>query len=504
MRIAVVGAGISGVAAARVLSHFGHDVVVYERSASLGGVWAVAYPEVRLQNTAEHYRLSDFPWPFEPDLHPTREQILRYITAVIEGFGLDVRTRHEVLAMHEEPDGWRLELRSVDGEHDERFDHVVLAIGQYTGAPQPIDLEGRERFAGRILVDREIHDLDVLADKRVAVVGFGKTAVDLATLAAARGSQVHHVFREPRWLIPRVLLGIHGANILFSRMSTAMIPAWVQPTAAERFLHTRMRPLVAGFWAMVATLVRMQSGLHGWHLDAGARRRMQLLVPQTPVPHQMRSAIALAPDGYFRLVMQGKIEPHRGEPMALDAHGLRLADGRTIPCELVVLSTGFTSPRFPFLPERHRERLEREPDGPQLYRHLVHPRIPRLSFAGYNHGFLHVPSVELGMLWLCAHLRGDLELPPPEEMERRIAEILAWKREHILFEPSRSCAINTRFHQYLDVLLGDLGLPPYRKANALAELLAPYTAADYAGMLDEYERSRVGATGPRRPLPLST
>ena len=297
---------------------------------------------------------------------------------------------------------------------------------------------------------------------------------------------------------------VHMANLLFSRMSTAMIPSWVHPGEGERFLHDRMMPVVNGFWSMIAGVVSLQNGLLGLERDPEARRRLALLRPEAPVPFQMRSALALAPDGYFASVASGKIEPHRGETAGFTEHGLRLSDGREIPCELVILSTGFTSPRFPYLPDVYRTLLERSDDGAQLYRHLLHPRIPRLAFAGQNHGFLHVPGIELSMLWLAAHLRGDLRLPPVEEMEQRIDEIRRWKEEHILFEPSRGGAVSTRFHQYFDVLLGDLGLPHRRKSNPLSEIFAPYGAADYAGVLDEYEKSRVGATAPRDPLPLST
>ena len=55
----------------------------YERAESPGGVWAKTYPSVTLQNTAPQYHISDFPWPFEPDLHPTAEQIRRYIDLAI-------------------------------------------------------------------------------------------------------------------------------------------------------------------------------------------------------------------------------------------------------------------------------------------------------------------------------------------------------------------------------------------------------------------------------------
>jgi cation diffusion facilitator CzcD-associated flavoprotein CzcO len=66
MRVAVIGAGISGIAAAHVLQKNGHEAIVFEKSSEIGGVWAHAYPEVSLQNTGLQYRLSDSPWPLLP------------------------------------------------------------------------------------------------------------------------------------------------------------------------------------------------------------------------------------------------------------------------------------------------------------------------------------------------------------------------------------------------------------------------------------------------------
>lgn len=504
MRIAIIGSGISGIAAARVLARAGHEVVVLERSGAIGGVWALAYPEVRLQNVAEHYRLTDFPWPFTPDLHPTGEQIRRYLKAAVDHFGLDIRLHHEVKALHEEPDGWRVEMATPEGERSERFEHVVVAVGHYSQDKPEVPLPGRDRFAGQVLTERDVVDLNVLADRRVAVVGFGKSAVDMASFAAERGSKVHHVFREPRWLLPRYILGVHMAKVMFARVSSAMLPSWVHPNGAEAALHERFAPVVKGFWQMVTLLTRVQTGLHPLWRDPEVRKRLSVLEPEQPVTYQMRAATALAPDSYFPSVVKGDILPYRGEISGLSEDALLLADGRRIPCDVVVLAVGHKVPGFPFLPERHRARMESERDGTQLYRHLLHPRIPRLSFAGFNHGFMHVAGVEIAALWLSALLRGDLVLPPVEEIERSVERVRDWKRKNTLFEPSRSYGIATRFHQYLDVMLSDLGVSPYRKSSRAAELFGAYTAEDYRGVFDEYELSRARHTGPRTPLPLDT
>src|SRR6185295_3166276 len=117
-------------------------------------------------------------------------------------------------------------------------------------------------------------------------------------------------------------------------------------------------------------------------------------------------------------VADGRITPHHAELTGFDAEGVVLSDGSRLACDRAVLALGSESPRFPFLSEAHRALLEAEPDGTQLYRHLVHPRIANLGFAGFNHGFMHLPAAEVGAQWLCCLWRGELALPPVEEMER--------------------------------------------------------------------------------------
>ncbi|MEZ4384047.1 MAG: NAD(P)/FAD-dependent oxidoreductase [Nannocystaceae bacterium] len=508
MRIAVVGSGISGIAWASVLQREGHEVVILEKSAQLGGVWTSTYPGVQLQNLGCHYHIADFPWPFRPQAHPTTAEILRYLDAAVRHFGLDVRCGHTVTALEELAAGWRVRV-AVDGGDPLALevDFVVVAVGQYTQPPTTIDLPGSEQFTGEIISERDVHDLDALAGKRVVVVGFGKSAVDLAAFAAARGSRVDHVFRTPRWLLPLYLGGlVHYTFAIFNRVNSVMIPCWEQPNAGERFLHRKLGFLVRGYWAAISGLLRVQlrSANLGSGGGAAGRRRLRRLIPSHSLISDMRSAAAVAPTGYYRAVARGSIVPHRGSVVRATTDGVALDDGQTLACDALLLCLGASSPRFPFMPERYRALLESEPDGVQLYRHIIHPKIPRVAFAGFNHGFLHIPAAEVGALWMNAVLRGELELPPAAEMEATISHIQAWKREHINFEPSRSCAINTRYHQYLDILLGELGLRHKRKSNPLAELLVRYEAADYAGLLDEYRATRPAEGRPRRASALQT
>jgi dimethylaniline monooxygenase (N-oxide forming) len=116
---------------------------------------------------------------------------------------------------------------------------------------------------------------------------------------------------------------------------------------------------------------------------------------------------------------------------------------------------------------------------------------------------MHVPAAEIGALWLAALWRDELQLPPLEQMQRDVTHVRAWKRAHIHDEASRGCAVNTRFQQYLDIMLADLGISPYRKLpNVLADVFSAYRPADYAAVIDEFLASR--PVTPRIPVALAT
>lgn len=505
MPIAIIGAGISGITTAQILKKNGFQAVVFEKSEKMGGVWAVAYANVQLQNIGEQYHLSDFPWPFTPDLHPTGEQIRNYWGQAVNHLKLDVRLNHEVIELKETEDGWLLRYKNQEGVHEKLFGYVVISVGQYTEGKYKPEFPGIEDFRGKIITERDVHTLDIFDNQRVVIVGFGKSALDMATFAAKQGAQVNHVFRTPHWLVPKWVLGVHFTYALYSRLGTVMMASWAHPTAIERFLHNRLAFIVSGFWDLVASIFRFQIQRNVFGKSQAAQGRIKAVQPDQKLLHDLRSATAVAPEDYYPFIAEGKISPHRAELSGFSPEAVKLKNGCEIPCDLVVLSLGSQRPIFPFLPDKYRKMLETEPDGVQLYRHLLHPRIPGIAFAGFNHGYMHVAGVEVAAQWLCAYLRGELELPSSENMEKSIEYIRQWKRANIPFEPSRSCGSNARFQQYIDIMLKDLGVSPYRKLpNIFAEIFGRYEASDYLGVSEEYNHKKKSRSTPLYPLPLDT
>lgn len=87
-KIGIIGAGVSGIAAAKQLSN--HNPMVFEATDSIGGVWRhCSYNSTRLQSPQSDYEFSDYPWPQRDNsTFPTYVEILDYLHSYAVHFDL--------------------------------------------------------------------------------------------------------------------------------------------------------------------------------------------------------------------------------------------------------------------------------------------------------------------------------------------------------------------------------------------------------------------------------
>ena len=243
-KIAIIGAGISGIICGSVLQENGYEVTLFDNSDRVGGVWGSAYPKARLQNTGNQYYHPDFPYPLPPDLYPSALQIQDYFQQCAEHFGLNIKLNARVVDLREIGSNrdWILthENHSTLTRKSEQYSFVIIAHGHYT-CEVPLSWSGADKFemcGGTILQRTQIKDLNIFKDQKVAVIGFGKTAVDMCTFSVDHGaSSTTHVFRTPRVLIPEYVGGIHYSWLLFNRFHNYLIPTWGHPSKIWAFLH---------------------------------------------------------------------------------------------------------------------------------------------------------------------------------------------------------------------------------------------------------------------------
>ncbi|MBO0843082.1 MAG: NAD(P)/FAD-dependent oxidoreductase, partial [Nocardioides sp.] len=240
MKIGIIGAGFAGIASAKVLTDLGHDVVVYEKAPDVGGVWSASrrYPGLTTQNNKGSYALSDEPMPREYPEWPSGEQVQSYLEAYVAKHGLGERIELGVEVTEARPadgGGWDLTV----GEETTHVDHLVAANGAFSEPSIPA-YEGAdvlEANGGEILAPGEVHDVSRFTGKHVVVVGYGKSACDIAVAAAGEAASTTVVARSLLWKVPPKIKGVLNYKyLLLTRMGEGLF-RYRTVAGPERMLH---------------------------------------------------------------------------------------------------------------------------------------------------------------------------------------------------------------------------------------------------------------------------
>jgi cation diffusion facilitator CzcD-associated flavoprotein CzcO len=502
MRVAIIGAGVAGLATAKVLRQAGHEVVVFDRTPDVGGVWSRTrrYPGLTTQSPKAQYSLSDFPMPKSYPEWPTGEQVQAYLAQYAAHFGLDdaLRLNTEVVAARPAGDGWILDTRDVGAAAGgatttAAFDRLVVANGVFCEPAIPA-FPGRDEFAaagGALLAGTEFHDAERARGKHVLVVGYGKSACDVTVPISAVAASTDVIARQLLWKVPRKINGkLNFKMLLLTRMGEALFKYRVL-RGVEKFLHGPGKGLRGNMINSIGSVSVRQFGL--------ARLG---LVPSGQMEDIVRGAIGLATEGFFEGVADGSITVRRDRTIArlYADHGrpfAELSDGSTLPADLVVCSTGFTQ-GVPFLPADVQRRLLDERGNFLLYRQIRPVEVPGLYFNGYNSSFFSPLNAEMAAVWIAADLAGAVPLPDAAGVRQAIAEQLAFMDDATDGHHCRGTKIIPFSMHNVDEVLGDLDLNISPGVRA-SHWINPINPAAYRRVTPALVRRLAAGPAPARP-----
>jgi hypothetical protein len=389
MRICVIGAGSSGLAALRELHGRGSTVDCFERGSRVGGNWryendsgtSAAYASLRTNVSRRRMQYPSFPMPTSYGDYVRHEDMAAYLDAYVDAFGLRDRIRFStsVAAVVPRDDGrWQVRL------HDDvaaTYDVVVVANGHDWDPSWP-ELPGTT--TARVSHAREYRTPDRFTGKRLVVVGAGQSAVEIATEISRVAASTILSCRQAHYVVPRRFLGRPSDDLDMELVNR--LP-W---------------PVVRGAFGLMLRVVHGRADR--WGLPPPRHRLLERYPP------------ALS-DDFLPAVRSGAIVA-RPLIAALDGDRVRFVDGSIEPVDEIVCATGYRL-SFPFLP-----REVADPRGRRLplYRRIVPPAHPSLAFIGLVDPFGGLlPVVEAQSAWLADVLEGVIRLPDSARMRAAIA-----------------------------------------------------------------------------------
>jgi 4-hydroxyacetophenone monooxygenase len=203
----IVGAGMSGLAAAHRLHQAGVPYVVVEKNSDVGGTWFEnRYPGCRVDVPNHLYSYSYFQRPDWPQRFTPQEMLLDYFRDAADALDLrkHIRFGTEVIdATFREADGdWAVRIRTMEGREETLTANVLIsAVGQLNRPKLP-DISGRDSFGGRSFHSGQWGAGVDLEGKRVAVIGTAASGIQLIPAIADEVAELHVYQRTPNWFMP--------------------------------------------------------------------------------------------------------------------------------------------------------------------------------------------------------------------------------------------------------------------------------------------------------------
>ncbi|CAN6722067.1 unnamed protein product [Malus baccata var. baccata] len=462
-KVGIIGAGISGIAAAKQLS--GHSPVVFEATNSIGGVWRhCSYNSTKLQTPRCDFEFSDYPWAERDNSSfPSHVEVLEYLhgyathfdllkyvkfeSKVVEvcyvgGIGHQTTTQFPGNSNFGEYGNllngdpvWEVAVQMCNNPNTIQwyaFEFIVVCIGKYGDIPRMPNFprnKGQEVFQGKVLHSMDYSKLDqqaareLLKGKKVAVIGYKKSAIDMA-VECAEANQ-----------------GPDGQ-------------ACTMRMAISKFIESYLK------WKL--PLVK-----YG-------------LKPDHPFLEDYASCqMAILPVNFFAEADKGKILFKKSPKWWFWSGGIEFEDNTKLEADVVLLATGYEGKQKlqSILPEPFRSLMVDSSGTMPLYRGTIHPLIPNMAFVGFIESVSNLHTAELRCKWLGRLVDNEFKLPTVQKMLEQIGREMEVMKKTTRFY-KRHC-ISTFSINHSDDICEEMGWKSWRKSNWLSEAFSPYNSRDY-------------------------
>ena len=334
LRVAIVGAGMSGLYMAEMLQRR-PDVAftVYEKAGEIGGTWRDnTYPGLFVDVLSRQYEFL-----FQPNYDWSRKyapqaEIFAYMKKVARerGWLKNIRFNTEIVAARFDAAAGQWQLKTAAGETD-TVDFFVVATG-FLAKPLYPEIEGRGSFAGKAFHSaRWDHSIPYDDKLRWGVIGAGCSGIQITEALAWKDVQVTQFVRRPQWIHIRENPGATW----WERMKLRL------PGQYEKKQRELWDFIIEG---------------DAWRLKPGPQREAmerefrsyldvirdpELKKKLTPSYHLGCTRIPKSDQNYYEAVQRPNVTIETRKIARIVPEGVEFEDGARLPLDVLVYATGF-------------------------------------------------------------------------------------------------------------------------------------------------------------------
>jgi cation diffusion facilitator CzcD-associated flavoprotein CzcO len=342
----IVGAGSSGLAAAKNLKAHNIPFDVIEREDDVGGIWyygkphSSVYRSTHLISSKPLTEFTDFPMPKHYPDYPSHAQVWEYLRSYARAFGLYEHIEFNTSIEKIEPADGYWNVTSNKGQ-TRSYRGIIIANGHNYDPKYP-DYPGH--FDGLTLHSAHYKTPEVLRDKRVLVVGAGNSGCDIAVESAQNAARTYHSVRRGYYYVPKFLFGKPSDQV--GEISLALHV----PLSIRRAINTFLLKMVLG-----------------------NPQKFGLPKPD----HKLYETHPIVNSQMLYYVRHGEIFP-KPDIQELCGDRVRFKDGSEEQIEVIVYATGFNIV-FPFMDKKY---VNWKNGRPHLYLNIFHPEHDNIFVAG--------------------------------------------------------------------------------------------------------------------------
>ena len=350
-QIALIGAGPSGLSAARALSQHGVAFQGFELHTDVGGLWNIGnsrstvYESAHLISSKHMTEFKEFPMPEGTADYPSHRELLDYFQAYATHFDLKRHFRFGVRVVRVEPISqaadarWRVTFDPGNGQlKSAEYKGVVIANGILAEPNMP---QWPGQFSGQLMHTSAYKKAEQFKGQRVLIVGAGNSGCDIAVDAVHHAQSVDISVRRGYYFVPKYVFG-KPADTVGGKIK---LPRWLKQKVDTTLLQ--------------------------WF--TGDPTRFGFPKPDYKMyeSHPIVNSLILHHIGHGDV----KVRP---DIARLDGRTVHFKDGSQKDYDMVMAATGYKL-HYPFI---DRALLNWQGMAPKLYLNILSPQFSRLAVLG--------------------------------------------------------------------------------------------------------------------------